>query len=167
MILLVTLLAAWLINRDIIGSLRRLKAAMENLAKGGPSTEVAGTERRDEMGGMAGAVLVFKDNMVKAEHICGRTASRNENGRRAAKREALLAMAETIEGEARHALTEISRRTHAMAEAANGMSRIGNAHRTVRAKARRAQPCRLWPTPRPWPARPSSLPPRSARSAAR
>ena len=68
-ILLVTLLAAWLLNRDIAGSLGRLKEAMERLAKGDLATVVPGTDRRDEVGGMAGAVLVFKDGMTETERL--------------------------------------------------------------------------------------------------
>ena len=68
-ILLVTLLAAWLLNRDIAGSLGRLKDAMERLAKGDLTTVVPGTDRRDEIGGMAGAVLVFKDGMTETERL--------------------------------------------------------------------------------------------------
>ena len=75
----------------------------------------------DEVGEMAGAVLVFKEHMVRAGHLA---AEREQERKEAetAKQAALLAMAETIESEAKQALAEIGRRTGAMAEAANGMS---------------------------------------------
>ena len=59
------LLAAWLINRDIGGSLGSLKAAMERPRQGRIVDPIPGTDRRDEVGAMAGAVLVFKEHMVK------------------------------------------------------------------------------------------------------
>ncbi len=120
-ILLASLLIAWLINRDITGSLGRLKTAMEHLAKGELTTEVPGVERHDEVGGMAGAALVFKEHMVREQHLA---AEREQEHERAAaeKHAALIAMAETIETEAQQALAEVGRRTGAMAEAANGMS---------------------------------------------
>jgi methyl-accepting chemotaxis protein len=65
-ILLVTLLVAWLINRDITVPLDGLKAAMDRLAKGDLSTLIPGIGRRDEVGGMAEALLVFKDAQVEA-----------------------------------------------------------------------------------------------------
>ena len=68
-IVLVTLLAAWLINRDITVSLGRLNTAMGRLATGDLSIEVPGTGRRDEVGEMAATVLVFKDNMAEAERL--------------------------------------------------------------------------------------------------
>ena len=68
-VLLITLLAAWLIDRDIANSLGSLKAAMDRLASGDHTTSVPGTDRRDEIGGMAAAVLVFKDGMAETERL--------------------------------------------------------------------------------------------------
>ncbi|HEY2616202.1 MAG TPA: methyl-accepting chemotaxis protein [Acetobacteraceae bacterium] len=120
-ILLAALTVAWLVNRDIVASLGHLKSAMERLARGELTTEVTGTERRDEVGGMAGAVLVFKEQMIRAEELA---AERDQERERAedAKCAALLGMAETIETEAKQALGEIGRRTDMMAQAANDMS---------------------------------------------
>jgi signal transduction histidine kinase/CheY-like chemotaxis protein/HPt (histidine-containing phosphotransfer) domain-containing protein len=64
LILLVTLLAAWLINHDITKSLGGLRTAMERVASGHLAAEIPGTERRDEVGDMAGAVLVFREHMA-------------------------------------------------------------------------------------------------------
>jgi methyl-accepting chemotaxis protein len=61
-ILLVTLLVAWFVSRDITGSLGSLKTAMDRLAEGDLAAVIPGTDRRDEVGGMAAAVLVFKRN---------------------------------------------------------------------------------------------------------
>ena len=63
------MLAAWLVNRDITVSLGALNAAMDRLAKGDLATVVPGADRRDEIGGMAATVLVFKDSMAEAERL--------------------------------------------------------------------------------------------------
>ena len=68
-ILLASLVAAWLVNRDIVGSLGRLRLAMEQLAKGDLGAAIPGTERRDEVGAMAAATQVFKDGMAEAERL--------------------------------------------------------------------------------------------------
>jgi methyl-accepting chemotaxis protein len=140
-ILGVTLLAAWLINRDIGGSLGSLKAAMDHLAKGDLATEVPGTNRRDEVGGMAGALLVFKENMMKAERLTGEREQERAHAD-AAKHAALVGMAEAIEVEAKAAMVEVRRRTTAMAETANGMSasatRTGEAAQSAAAAAGQA-----------------------------
>ena len=70
-IVAITLLAAWLIERDISVSLGALKVVMERLAKGDLTTAVGGVDRRDEAGSMAVTVQVFKDSMVTAERLRG------------------------------------------------------------------------------------------------
>ncbi|WP_304190010.1 methyl-accepting chemotaxis protein [Phenylobacterium aquaticum] len=50
----------------ITGPLAVVSRIMEKLAQGDLSIDVAGQERRDEVGGMAKAVQVFKDNGLKA-----------------------------------------------------------------------------------------------------
>jgi len=68
-ILVVTMLAAWLVNRDITGSLGALKTAMERLAKGDVAAAIPGTDRADEVGFMAATVLVFKETMIETERL--------------------------------------------------------------------------------------------------
>jgi methyl-accepting chemotaxis protein len=69
MLLLLTLLAAWVIERDIATSLDRLKGAMAALAHGALATEIPGTDRSDEVGEMAAAVRVFKDNAIAMDRL--------------------------------------------------------------------------------------------------
>ncbi len=120
-ILVVTLLAAWLVNRDITVSFGSLRSAMDRLAKGDLATEVPGTDRRDEVGAMAAALLVFKEHMARAERLTAEQQEEREHAD-AAKHAALVGMAEAIETEAKAALVEVSRRTAAMTETANSMS---------------------------------------------
>jgi methyl-accepting chemotaxis protein len=128
-ILVLTMLTAWLVNRDIATSLGRLQSVMTSLADGKLETDVPGTDRQDEVGRMAGTVLVFRQRMVRAEQM---TVEREQERERAeqAKLAALTAMAETIETEAKQALAEVGRHTTAMTDAANAMSasatRTGN-----------------------------------------
>jgi len=68
-IMLVTLVVAWLVSRDITGSLGTLKTRMHSLAAGDLAGAVLGTDRHDEVGAMAGAVMVFKDNMVESTRL--------------------------------------------------------------------------------------------------
>jgi len=60
---------SWLIGRGIARPVRLLTAVMVCLAGGDWSTEVSGTERRDELGDMAQAVSVFKRNGTEALHL--------------------------------------------------------------------------------------------------
>ncbi len=80
-VLIITLIAAFVVNRDISASLGALKSAMDRLAGGDLATAIPGTDRRDEIGGMAATVVVFKDSMAETERL---RAEEEEIKRRAA-----------------------------------------------------------------------------------
>jgi methyl-accepting chemotaxis protein len=86
----------WLIARDISGSMVRLRSAMQRLARGDLTVSVAGTDRGDEVGEMAAALQVFKDNAVEMERL---KAERQEAEKSAAeeKRNALRQLAGDFE----------------------------------------------------------------------
>jgi len=119
-ILGVTLLAAWLVNRDITHSLGDLRGAMGRLAHGDLATDVPGTTRRDEVGDMAQAVLVFREQMVERSQL----AAEQVDGQRAAeeKRAALIHMADSIEAATEAALEQIRQRIVVMTATADKMT---------------------------------------------
>jgi methyl-accepting chemotaxis protein len=57
------------IRRWVVRPLTSLTRAMSDLARGDTSIAVPATERRDEIGAMAGAVLVFKDNALERQRL--------------------------------------------------------------------------------------------------
>lgn len=67
--LVLGLAAAFLIARSIVRPVSGLTSSMAELSRGQLETEVPSTESRDEIGLMARAVQVFKENMVKARDL--------------------------------------------------------------------------------------------------
>jgi methyl-accepting chemotaxis protein len=67
--LLIGLVLAWAVGRGISRPVRRMTEAMKRLAGGDTTVAVPETGRKDEMGEMAAAVQVFKDNMIEADHL--------------------------------------------------------------------------------------------------
>ncbi|WP_428535213.1 methyl-accepting chemotaxis protein [Rhodopila sp.] len=65
LILALTLTIGWLVNRDISKMLGELRDTMARLADGNLAVVVPGLDRKDEMGGMARAVDVFKDHAAR------------------------------------------------------------------------------------------------------
>lgn len=63
-ILLLVGVAGWVVARSVTSPLARLQRCMGSLAKGDLDAAVPHTGRRDEIGAMAGAVAVFKDNAI-------------------------------------------------------------------------------------------------------
>ncbi len=62
-------------RRTIIAPLRGLEGTMRALAGGDNKVDVIGTDRRDEVGEMAKAVLVFRDNAQEQERLAAAKAS--------------------------------------------------------------------------------------------
>ncbi|MDA9398112.1 methyl-accepting chemotaxis protein, partial [Bradyrhizobium sp. CCBAU 45389] len=63
------LIVAFLIARSIVGPLTSMTRAMGLLAGGNLAVEIPGRGNRDEIGDMAKAIAVFKDNMVETERL--------------------------------------------------------------------------------------------------
>jgi methyl-accepting chemotaxis protein len=78
--------AAVLIGRSITGPVQSLTQAMRRLADKEMDIEIPATDYKDEVGNMARAVLVFRENMVKADQLAAeqesQQAAREERTRR-------------------------------------------------------------------------------------
>ncbi|SDH44733.1 methyl-accepting chemotaxis protein [Roseospirillum parvum] len=67
--LVLGLLAAFLIARGMVGPLEAMTAALKRLAGGDHEAEIPAKERTDEIGDMAAAAQVFKDNAIEVERL--------------------------------------------------------------------------------------------------
>ncbi|BDW88460.1 methyl-accepting chemotaxis protein [Thalassospira tepidiphila] len=66
--------AAWIIGTGISRPIRQITEVMKELAGGNKQIDIPGQDRRDEIGDMSKAVLVFKENMIKAEQLAAEEA---------------------------------------------------------------------------------------------
>ncbi len=85
-LVLVLLAGFFLIRAWLVQPIRAMSATMVTLANGDLGVMVDGTDRRDEIGGMAKAVQVFKDNGLRARQLeqeadQARSASETEKAR--------------------------------------------------------------------------------------
>ncbi|UHS56950.1 methyl-accepting chemotaxis protein [Agrobacterium vaccinii] len=62
-------LALYVANVGITGPMARLRARMSSLAKGETAAEIDGIHRKDEIGQMAQAVAVFRDNAIERARL--------------------------------------------------------------------------------------------------
>ncbi len=62
-------LAALFFEVKVWRALVQMSATMQRLARGDLQAEVSGTQRRDEVGEMAGAIQVFKDNALEVRRL--------------------------------------------------------------------------------------------------
>ena len=109
--------------RGISGPIARMTGAMERLARDDLAVDVPARDRRDELGAMAAAVQVFKDNALEMKRL---QAERQEAERRAeAEKQAMLhALADDFEVGVGQIVEAVSAATVQMQSAARSMSAI-------------------------------------------
>jgi len=82
---------AWAIIRNVSTPIRRITDVMKRIADHDLQVEITGSGRRDEIGGIASVVRVFRDNMIERDRLAAeQEAERATQGKRATNVEALL-----------------------------------------------------------------------------
>ncbi len=91
-----TVLGILLLNRTVSGPLRAMTGLMGRLAAGDATTEVSYRDREDEIGAIAGAVQVFKENLIRTRQLEEETALARA-GAEAQRKAAMREMADGFE----------------------------------------------------------------------
>ncbi len=118
--LLAGAIALWLVRSRIARPLARLNRGMEDLAAGRRGAHLPDAARRDEIGAMARALLVFRRNAEENEAL-RREQDRVREAAQAERNDALRRMADRLETETREAVESIAGRIAAMAAEAERM----------------------------------------------
>jgi methyl-accepting chemotaxis protein len=119
----VMLLAGLVVGAIAVRPLDSLTGAMNRLADRDLSVEVPGIARKDELGRMAAAMQVFKDNAIETERLKADQIAAQEAAE-IAKRKALRDMAETVERETTTAVNSIAATGKQVDAAAQGMTKL-------------------------------------------
>jgi methyl-accepting chemotaxis protein len=102
--------------RTVVSPIALITGTMRRLADGDRAVVIPGIGRGDEIGAMAGAVQVFKDNMTRADSLTAeQEAERQVKERRTAALETLIRRFEATVGELVASLTEASSEMQATA----------------------------------------------------
>ena len=120
---LVCLLFAVLVSRSIAQDLAAIVRAMGALARGDRTVEIPGTNRRDEIGAMAKAVQVFKEDAVRMEQM---RADQEAAGQRAEaeKHAAVAKLADDFQASIGEVVQSVSSSATEMQATAQSMSMI-------------------------------------------
>src|SRR5438552_3114037 len=70
----VAVTVVYLTTRSIVPPIIKMVAAMGQLAGGDHAVQIPATDKKDEIGLMAKAVLIFKENMIKAKELAAKEA---------------------------------------------------------------------------------------------
>jgi methyl-accepting chemotaxis protein len=117
----VALLAGVVLTRGISGPIRAMCGVMTKLAQSDTTVTVPATGRKDEVGEIARAVEVFKQNAVERMRLEDLHTTEQEQAERE-KAAALVNMAQKIETESGAAVDAVVKRSEAMALTAEEMS---------------------------------------------
>ncbi|MGD4927045.1 HAMP domain-containing protein, partial [Xanthomonas citri pv. citri] len=74
-----------MVRRRVCAPIVSLTTRMSRLADGDVAEEIPGAERADEIGAMAAAVKVFKDNMIRADRLAAEKQAENDGKMRRAQ----------------------------------------------------------------------------------
>jgi methyl-accepting chemotaxis protein len=131
-----------LVQRRVARPIRNITMVMHRLAGGDRDVAITGQQRRDEIGNMAAALMVFRDGMARAEQVAGEREVERERATDE-RQAAVVAMAEAIEAKTQAVLDEVANRTTALQVTADDMTesadRTGASAGTATAEAARAQ----------------------------
>ncbi|POR44503.1 methyl-accepting chemotaxis protein [Methylobacterium sp. V23] len=101
--------------------LHRMTEAMRRLATGDTAVAVPGAERRDEIGAMADAVLVFKDNILRTRALEAETEAARA-GAEALRRETLRGLADQFEAAVGSVVAQVGTAAAQLQDTARSMS---------------------------------------------
>ena len=111
---------AWVIGNGIAGPIARMTGAMRQLADGDLTVEIPATEQRDEIGQMAGAVQVFKDNGIEQKRM--EEANRAEQQAREARQERIEELTRRFDETVTGSLATVSSAATEMQSSAESMA---------------------------------------------
>ena len=126
---LLGIIFAWIIARSITGPIKVMTAVMTRLAGGELRITVPALDNRDEIGEMAQAVQVFKENALEVERL---KAEREAQDRRAVeeKKRSMNQFADGFESSVKHVVSAVSSAAEQLQRTAQSMS--ANADQTSR-----------------------------------
>jgi methyl-accepting chemotaxis protein len=109
-----------MVQRRVCKPIVDITASMSQLAAGDMSGAIPASERKDEIGAMAAAVQVFKDNMIKAERLSAEQAAENDVKMRRAR--VLDELTKSFESKVGELVSGLSKSSATMETTARSMS---------------------------------------------
>ncbi len=112
-------IAAFLLLR-IVRPIARMIDVMDGLANENLAIEIAGTERRDEIGRMAKALQVFKENAIEKQRL-EEERQAQEQKKAEELRDEMLRLSDQLDGEVQRVVSQIVKQTSTMRDSSSQM----------------------------------------------
>ena len=124
LIILLGSVAAFFISRTISGPIKALTASMKSLAEGDNTVEVPARDEAHEIGAMAAAVEVFRENAIKQAEMAGVVEGTAEQQRR--RQEKIQALIADFRGSVTGVLDSVAERVAEMESIATGVAGVAD-----------------------------------------
>ncbi|RMD60554.1 MAG: HAMP domain-containing protein [Alphaproteobacteria bacterium] len=127
---ILTLVMGVMMLRTVVTPIGRMTQVMSQLADGDTTLEIPGVDRRDEIGQMAGAVQIFKNNAIERQRLAER--ERQEVAEREARARRIAETSARFERDTRELMHQVAEgasdmRTQAVAMSASAQQSCGQA----------------------------------------
>ena len=130
-------IVTYLTTKSIVPPIRNMTDTMKTLSNGDTSIEISHRERADEIGSMAGAVQIFKDNLIRTRKLEEEAVAQKAAAEEERKR-AVLELADNFEqaiGSVVQAVSDAATELHAAAQTLSASSEQTSAQSTIVAAA--------------------------------
>ncbi|MBF0562062.1 MAG: HAMP domain-containing protein [Alphaproteobacteria bacterium] len=117
------ILSAWLIASGIINPVKAMTDAMTRLAGGDKTVPIPATDNKDEIGNMAKAVQVFKDNAIKVDRMTAEAEAQKKQAE-IEKKKAMNDLADNFEASVKGIVNAVSAAATELQSTASSMSSI-------------------------------------------
>jgi methyl-accepting chemotaxis protein len=107
--------------RSVVRPVKAMTAAMGSLAAGNLDTEIPGRERRDEIGAMAKALAVLKENSQRAQQLSHQQSDAHTT--QSKRSQALEKLCHDFDSEMSKGLSDLAQSLQAMQQAVQSMAR--------------------------------------------
>ncbi|MGJ4946726.1 methyl-accepting chemotaxis protein [Bradyrhizobium sp. HKCCYLS1011] len=121
--LIIGALLAWLIGGSVSGPIRGMTDRMQSLAEGELDQPIPGGEQRDEIGRMARAVEVFRDNALAVRRM-EQEATAQREATEADRARMMAELASRFEQGMQGVITGVGGRAEQMGTSASGLARV-------------------------------------------
>ncbi|MEQ9607924.1 MAG: CHASE3 domain-containing protein, partial [Kiloniellaceae bacterium] len=119
----ISLLLGFALTRGIARPVVSMTQAMNMLAAGNLNAEIPARGRKDEVGAMAEAVQVFKENAIKVKELTDAREREEREAKQRLKAE-MLAMSEVLEKEVQGTVATVAKMTSGMADSSTQMTEL-------------------------------------------
>lgn len=122
--IVVLVVVSFLTSRSIVPPIVSIVETMRRLAQGDKSVDVPSTDRHDEVGEIAKAVLVFKDNMIEADRLAEEQERAQKE--RSEKAEKIMTLTNGFDKDVSSMLEGVTSSSGDMEETADTMAKVAD-----------------------------------------